>query len=327
VTAPRRRHWLATCALGLVVAFALACEESSSARAPTIEEGARVRAESQAAALRGADWMIRNADALPKGWGHPFLSRIARIVDDPARQQALQAALARNARSAAHPALPDPITAQDLLTPKRITPILAELTRRRDLALDIAGPIAQLQAVIDANQVALIEQLPPTQAVAFVHLFDGLGLTWGLDLDTLIRRAQITATLKPRPKLAENRQYLYTLTHLILARAHYFANSVDPQEFIFSLPIFEAALIELLAQPADPFSLDLQSEILMSYQLLGAQEPDAALATRRFLIARQHPNGSWGKTGPAHRRNVHVTASAIYGLSAYPERLRPGSAP
>jgi hypothetical protein len=317
-------RFLAVAAGGVLL---FGCGEPNEASSPTPSEVSAQQAEDHAAALRGVDWMVRNADALPAGWVHPFLSRIARLVDDPIRQQALRAALARDAQSSRHTRVPDAITSQDLLASTRLTPILVELARRRDVGLSIAAPLARLQALINVNEDILIDQLPSTQKVTINHLFDELDLRWSLNLETLIVDAQRRSTLEPLPSLAKNYQYLYTLTHLVLASSNYFRNALDSQALMFTLPIFDAALVELLRKPSDNFSLDLQSEILMCYQLLDAPDRAAGQATRAFLRARQNPDGSWAAPGKVNRRSTHVTTSAIFGLIRYPAHLRMRSEP
>ena len=315
--------------LVLVVALALACDPAEPPSGD-VRNGSSLE-DGHAAALRGIDWMIDNADALPPGWAHPFLSRVSRVVSDPQRSRALEVALARDARSGRHVSVPADLSDPKHLAPARLTPILFELARRRELGIEDGEAFQQLQRLIDTNEAVLIDRLAPMQEVVYAHLFDSLGLRWSLDIETLIERARGAAAREPVEQLAANAQYLYTLTHLVLARSGYLQTAIDPVELDFVPPILERALDLLLTASresgSDVFSYDLQAEILMSRQLLGAAESEAARRTRGLLIASQARDGRFGPPGRPNRRNAHVTASAIFGLAEHPPRLRPRTTP
>jgi len=291
----------------------------SGADAPRVVNG-RTDPELAAIALRvrhgraakgGISWMLEHHAEMPAGWVHPFFSRLERVVRDPTTRAEIDRTLQEDALSGLHVSLPadfeDPLS----LRPGRLTPVLFELKRRKQVGLPYADHQRALAARIARDEAAFWAPVQPLQQAVYLHLLGALGIDTQRTLDQLIAESRATTAQRSAADLGADLQFMYTLTHQVLARSSYFRRKVDAEEFEFALPAFRAALAHGLKSQKSEHFFDLSAEVLVCYSLL--QLPDEALTrqTRASIVKRQNRDGSWGRGDGVSRNKVHLTFTSV----------------
>jgi hypothetical protein len=253
------------------------------------------------------------------GWAHPNLSRLARVVEDPALSQRLAAAIREDAAAGRHHPIPQDLEDPAFLASERLTQTLSELLRRKETD---DGPWQASARVIEqaiaADPVRFWRAVPLRHQPALVHLLDELGISGGLALDEIVGVLRGAAEASPAAELAANGRYVYALTHVVLARSRYFRQPVDAAPLAFAIPVLRQAIALRLAGSMNVFDLDLVGEAVTSLQLLRADDDADTAAARRRLIALQRPDGGWGTGEDATPRRIHPTFNAITALVPAP---------
>jgi hypothetical protein len=256
---------------------------------------------------------------MPAGWAHPNLSRLARVIEDPALSEGLAAALREDTATGRHHAIAQDLADPAFLASERLTQTLSELLRRKETG---DGPwqasARAIERAIAADPVRFWRSVRLRHQPALVHLLDELGISGGLALDEIEGVLARAAAEKPASELAANGRYVYALTHVVFARSRYFRQPVDAAPLAFAIPVLRQAIALRLAGAMNVFDLDLVGEAVASLQLLRADDDPATAAARRRLIALQRPDGGWGTGDDATPRRIHPTFNAIVALVPAP---------
>lgn len=285
----------------------LACDDAPVRDAEALAE--RVRA-----AEAGVDWMLGHWREMPPGWAYANLSRLSRVVSSGPRAARIDEALREDLARGDHPTLPPIPLDAEIRDPRRLTPILLELQRRRDNDLPWREHAGAIGAMAADDELGFWKSIPLRQRSTVVHLFEELEIATAMHLEAVTEALRQAAAKEDERLLAVKTSYIYAITHVVLARSGYFRQLADPTGLEFTIPVLRGALEYRLARPVDVFALDQICEILASLQLLGV--PDDALTerARTQVVALQNADGSWGTGDGAARRKIHPTFNAIVGL-------------
>ena len=276
--------------------------------------GAEALAKRVQAADAGVDWMLGHWREMPAGWAYANLSRLSRVISNEPRASQIDAALREDLAQGEHPALPAIPLDPEARDPRRLTPVLLELQRRRDNGLDWRAQADAIGAMASDDELGFWKSIPLRQRSTVVHLFEELGIATAMQLEAVTEALRQGADEDDERLLAVRTSYVYAITHVVLARSGYFRQLADPTGLEFAIPVLRGALEYRLSRPVDVFALDQICEVLASLQLLGV--PDDALTerARTQVVALQNADGSWGTGDGAARRKIHPTFNAIVGL-------------
>jgi hypothetical protein len=274
------------------------------------------------AGLAAVAWIIANEPDVPTGWTYPFFSRLQRVVQNRGLATEIDEILELNAKSGRQTKLPTDIADPRQLRPARLTPILFELVRRKEVGMPYAERAAVIEKLIARNDSAFWTRIKPPQQCVYFHLFALLGIHTDWTIDQLIEVARESSRNKPADALGRDLRYLYTLTHLVLTRSGYFRRYVDAEEFQFAIPAFRSGLRHALIKEDGRLFQDVSSEILACFQLLKIADDELTAQTRASLLRRQNPDGSWGAAEGADRDKVHLTFTGAMATLSFPPQFR-----
>ncbi|SFU69632.1 DUF3541 domain-containing protein [Halomonas korlensis] len=130
---------------------------------------------------------------------------------------------------------------------------------------------------------------------------------------------------------AEYRNWLYGLTHFVIAASRYYQQGVDPRSVDWALSAFESEADNLLARATE----DIQAEVAMSFLLAGQEHHPLVREIRDALVDAidpttgiiPSPSGSLDLAGGEHR-NVLAIMVLRWAKAIYPgPRFDPGVMP
>ncbi|WP_163577598.1 DUF3541 domain-containing protein [Halomonas faecis] len=120
----------------------------------------------------------------------------------------------------------------------------------------------------------------------------------------------------------EYRNYLYGMTHFVIAASRYYQQRVDPDEFAWILGRFERELETIRERATE----DIQAEVALSFLLAGREAHPAVARLREVLVAAVDPTsgiipspaGSSELAGGEHRNVLAIM------VLCWPGRLHQG---
>lgn len=130
---------------------------------------------------------------------------------------------------------------------------------------------------------------------------------------------------------AEYRNWLYGLSHFVIAESRYYQQGVDPRSVDWALSAFESEAVGILARATE----DIQAEVAMSFLLAGQEHHPLVREIRNALVDAvdpaagiiPSPSGSLDLAGGEHR-NVLAIMVLRWTQALHPgPRLDPGFRP
>ncbi|SDN72805.1 DUF3541 domain-containing protein [Vreelandella arcis] len=121
---------------------------------------------------------------------------------------------------------------------------------------------------------------------------------------------------------AEYRNWLYGLTHFVIADSHYYQRKVDPEVHAWVLEALERETAGILARA----TADIQAEVALAFLLAGRENHPLVGRVRESLVAAvdpasgiiPSPSGEKGLAGGEHRNVLAIM------VLRWPGRLHPG---
>ena len=281
--------------------------------------------ETQAAAVRGVDWLVAQKDAMPLSFALKNYEKFHRAAADEDIRRQMAGLIREKCR-----ALPTQAPSIDLSDPTMrnwyaLRPAVMDLIYLKSLGKPWkaeADKIAQLFA--EHGEAILPSRATLSERLVAAYKLQILGVPTGeIYTNTL---AEIRAQ-QPASGLSggmPDMRHLYARTHIIFTASGYYSRYLDPAEFAPEIACFAKALEEFAGwTKMEDIWADLASEILIARKIL-RQAPDAhSEALRRRLLSMQNADGSWG-SGPFSTAKVHHTAMAVLALMEFAPEFRVG---
>ncbi|SDK21487.1 DUF3541 domain-containing protein [Billgrantia gudaonensis] len=156
----------------------------------------------------------------------------------------------------------------------------------------------------------------------YVHFLHQLGVTDLREPVVSAFRAQYPPGSADGLDDLEYRNYLYGMTHFVIAASRYYQQRVDPDEFAWILDRFERELETIRKRATE----DIQAEVALSFLLAGREAHPAVARLREALVAAVDPTsgiipspaGSSELAGGEHRNVLAIM------VLRWPGRLHQG---
>jgi hypothetical protein len=276
----------------------------------------------QQTAERAIDYLLNRADTIPPAWKFSMFGTLAKLTSSSAHLEAIES-IANQGQNEPAVALKTPLKKNDLHWPKHFQEIIVELIRRQANGEPWRAPAAQVQGLLVDHEDIFFTELAPTQAIVFLYQFEQLGIKTRRTASDVAASLRGRWEVEDRSKLLQEETFMFGVTHVIYTASGYFDHALEPASFATEAEIFERA-VALYADdlPTNPFFLDVAGEVLASRKILGLPPTDETRALIKQLMARQAPDGSWGRKQFLH--DVHATVAILHALLDFPEQFHTG---